>query len=148
MRPSPETVAAREKVFAAALAEDGLRKTHQRLEIIREIAAADDHPAADEILRRVRARVPTLSQDTVYRALAVLVDRGLVERVTTPRATRFDPDHTPHHHFVCDNCGRLEDIGIDVVQAPEVPPLLPGIGEVRTVHVEMCGLCVGCRGQE
>jgi Fur family peroxide stress response transcriptional regulator len=145
MRSGPETIAEREKAFATALAADGLRLTHQRLEIIREMAAADDHPDADEILRRVRVRIPTLSQDTVYRALAALVKRGLVEPVMTPRATRFDPDRSPHHHFVCDHCGRLEDVGADVVQAPKVPEVLPGIGEVRAVHTEMCGLCVECR---
>jgi len=142
---SPEAVAERENVFASALVAEGLRMTHQRHEIIREIAAAGDHPDADEILRRVRKRVPLLSQDTVYRALAVLVRRGLVERITTPRATRFDPDPAPHHHFVCDNCGRLEDVGVDIVRSPEVPSVLPGIGEVRTVHMEMCGICTVCR---
>jgi Fur family peroxide stress response transcriptional regulator len=142
---SPEVIAEREKAFASALVADGLRMTHQRLEIIREIAAADDHPDADEILHRVRRRVPTLSRDTVYRSLAVLVRRGLVKRITTPRATRFDPDPAAHHHFVCDNCGRLEDVGVGVVRSPEVPPMLPGIGEVRAVHVEMRGICAACR---
>lgn len=145
MRSGPETIAEREKAFAAALAADGLRLTHQRLEIIREVAAAEDHPDADEILRRARSRVPTLSQDTVYRALAALVKRGLVEPVMTPRATRFDPDRSPHQHFVCDHCGRLEDVGSDIVQTPQVPATLPGIGEVRAVHMEMCGLCMECK---
>ncbi len=145
------TVAERERRFTSALIEDGLRLTHQRLEIIREIAGVEDHPDAEEVLRRVRVRVPTLSQDTVYRALTVLADRGLITRITTPRATRFDPDTSPHCHFVCDACGRLEDVSEDTVPSlsglvEHLPLTLPGVGEVRTVHVEMCGRCEECQG--
>jgi len=142
----------REQRFASALVHDGLRLTHQRLEIIREIAGAQDHPDAEEILRRARRRVPTLAQDTVYRAMNVLADRGLVRRITTPRATRFDPDTRPHYHFVCDACGRLEDVSEDMVPSlvtpfEELPVMLPGVGEVRAVHVEMCGRCLECQSQ-
>ncbi len=145
MMIGPKMIAEREKRFADALVTDGLRMTHQRLEIIREIAGAEDHPDADEVLRRVRTRVPTLSQDTVYRALAVLVEHGLIARITTPRATRFDPDRSPHQHFICDSCGRLEDVGVDMVKVPESPWVVPGVGEVRTVYVQLCGTCMGCR---
>jgi Fur family peroxide stress response transcriptional regulator len=132
-------IAEREREFAASLAASGMRMTHQRLEIIRELAAADDHPDAELVFRRVRERVPTLAHDTVYRALAVLVTQGLVERIAMPRATRFDPDRTVHHHFVCDRCGRLLDLSPELV-----PAALPGVGRVRSVNLELWGVCDAC----
>jgi Fur family peroxide stress response transcriptional regulator len=139
----------RKQAFARALRADGLRMTHQRLEIIAEVAAATDHPDAELIFNRVRERVPTLSPDTVYRTLDVLVSRGLVRRVLMPRATRFDPDRDLHHHFICDLCGRLVDVMPEVVSnTPVVPPALDGIGDVRLVHLHIWGTCDVCRKRD
>ncbi|MBN1321926.1 MAG: transcriptional repressor [Thermoleophilia bacterium] len=135
----------RQQEFSRALAADGLRLTHQRLEIIREIAASDDHPDAETVYRRVRERVPTISEDTVYRTLDVLVKRGLVTRVLMPRATRFDPEGAAHPHFVCERCGRLLDVGIEALPALQVPGVLPGLGDVHSVHLELWGVCEACK---
>jgi Fur family peroxide stress response transcriptional regulator len=128
-----------------ALKSGGLRMTPQRLEIIREIAKAKDHPDADVILARVRERVPMLSRDTVYRTMDALVDAGLINKILMPRATRFDPDRLPHHHFICERCGKIVDIDADTVSPlPSVPRMLDGIGDVRAVHVHIQGVCHRC----
>jgi len=81
--PVPQSeVERRVEVLSRALREQGLRLTHQRLEIVREIAASDEHPRAETVFRHVRTRVPTVSLDTVYRTLGTLVDHGLVRQVS------------------------------------------------------------------
>jgi Fur family transcriptional regulator, peroxide stress response regulator len=141
-----EFIASREAEFARALAANGLRMTHQRLEIVRELAGAKDHPDAEAILRRVRRRLPMLSPDTVYRTLDVLAGHGLVARIPMPRANRFDPDLTPHHHFVCSRCGRVVDVGVDALgPLPPTPEALEGIGHVDSVHLQVWGVCDECR---
>lgn len=134
----------REGRFAAALKAGGFRLTHQRLEIIKELARARDHPDADTLFRRVRVRVPTISPDTVYRTVSVLVQKHLVERISMPRATRFDPDLSAHHHFVCDRCGRLEDVPEEMLASPAVPEHLLGIGDVESAHLQLRGICSSC----
>lgn len=143
MQRSDDNITQREQRLAAAVREGGLRLTHQRLEIIRELARAADHPDAEELLRRVRVRVPTISLDTIYRTIAVLADRGLVMPIATRHATRFDPDCSPHHHFTCGRCGRLEDVDPDAV-AVGAPPALEGVGKIESVHLEMRGVCLLC----
>ncbi len=145
MRSCGETVAEREASLIAALKDAGLRLTHQRLEIVRELADARDHPDAEQLFRRVQARVPTIALDTVYRTLAIFVERGLVERITTPRATRFDPDLVPHYHFVCTRCGNLRDVEPEIATVL-APDAIPDVGEVRSVRVELHGVCVVCSG--
>ena len=145
MRPSQDDIATRQEAFQRALRADGLRITGQRLEIIREIAGADDHPDADLVFRRVRERLPRLSEDTVYRTLDVLAKRGLVERVPMPRATRFDPRGTPHHHFICDRCGGVVDVPPGLLSSlSPAPEVLEGVGRVRLVHLLIHGLCEVC----
>ena len=48
----------------------GLRLTHQRLEIFRVVAGDKTHPDVETVCEAVRVRVPTISLETVYRALA------------------------------------------------------------------------------
>ncbi|MBN2248531.1 MAG: transcriptional repressor [Coriobacteriia bacterium] len=138
----------REQAFAEALKADGLRMTHQRLEVIRELASATHHPDADELFRAVRERVPTISRDTVYRTLSTLAARGLIERIAATGATRFDPDVSTHHHFVCVRCGRIFDLGTEDIGCLAVPSYLEGVGEITSVRLEVKGLCTGCEAAD
>ncbi len=61
--------------------EEGLKLTHQRLEILRELDKATDHPSAETIHLGVQARIPTMSLDTTYRTLSTFERYGLVSKV-------------------------------------------------------------------
>ncbi len=63
----------------------GIRATHQRTEILRELAGSEEHPDAETILGRVRRRVPAISVDTLYRTLKLLEDKGVIARVASMR---------------------------------------------------------------
>jgi len=136
-------------VLSDALRSSGLRLTHQRLEVAREIAGDDTHPDVESIYRHVRERVPTISLDTVYRTVAVLAELGLVGRVNaTAGATRYDANLARHHHFVCTRCGLIRDIysvSLDSVEAPEEASAL---GTVESVRVQLSGVCKECRRKE
>ena len=79
--------------------KSGVKLTHQRLEIFRELAAAQDHPDAETLFRAVQRRMPTVSLDTVYRTLWMLHRLGLVTTLGPQRdGIRFDANLAPHHH--------------------------------------------------
>src|SRR4030065_507057 len=70
--------------------------THQRREVFRGIAGSTEHPDAETVFRGVRARVPTVSIDTVYRTLWLLHGLGLGTTPGPPRGgVRFRP-HLAH----------------------------------------------------
>jgi Fur family peroxide stress response transcriptional regulator len=124
----------------------GQRLTHQRLEILREISTATDHPSAETVFDRVRARVPPLSLDTVYRSLAAFERLGLVERVPADTGqARYDPDTSFHHHLVCERCGQVADLpsaGLDLAEVLERAAVW---GTVRDVRLILRGTCASCR---
>jgi len=123
----------------------GAKLTHQRLEICREIAGAADHPDAETVCSRVRERVPTISLDTVYRALWLLRDLGLIGTLTTcGPSVRFDGDPTPHHHFVCTRCGTVHDFHSEELDRLRAPRAIRTQGIVQKIHVEMRGTCLRC----
>lgn len=144
MDEKPLNTHQREQAFAEALKSDGLRMTHQRLEVIRELASATQHPDVDELFRAVRERVPTISRDTVYRTLATLVSRGLIERIAVPGAARFDPDVSLHHHFMCVQCMRIFDLGDDDLGGLVVPEGLTGVDKIISARLEIKGVCAEC----
>ena len=64
--------------FKEGLRQSGMKRTSQRIEVFRELAKSGNHPHAEGICKGVRKRVPTISQDTVYRTLWTLLDLGLI----------------------------------------------------------------------
>ena len=110
MKIKKKEVEQRMKNFQTVCRDEGIKLTHQRMEIFREIAQTDDHPDADQVFQRVRGRIPTVSLDTVYRTLWLLNDLGLVVTLSSSRErARFDANLTSHHHFVCGQCGFTRD---------------------------------------
>ena len=134
---------------AQTLRRKGLRVTHQRVEIFRELAATDEHPEAETVYRRVSERVPTISRDTVYRTLATLEEHGLVSRVEVLGGpARYDADTEPHHHFVCTRCGAVKDFRSRALDDLPVPRSVKAIGRVTSTHVQVRGVCSECLGRK
>lgn len=148
--PVPESeVECRVAAFSQALRESGLRLTHQRLEVAREIARSEAHPDTETVYRKVRSRVPTISLDTVYRTLAALEGLGLVARVdATAGPMRYDANLEHHHHFVCTRCGLIRDVYYPALDSVDAPDLGDEVGTVESVRVQLRGVCRGCRERE
>lgn len=131
--------------FRRMFAENGLKLTHQRLEIYHELVSAVDHPGAETVWRRVRDRVPTISLDTVYRTLAVLRQYGLAARVPVDGDTaRFDGNVAPHHHLACECCGRIDDLPLEEFDPSRFQDSVAHWGQVRDAQVVIRGICRRC----
>ena len=66
MTTDPSGVERRMAHFETVCRDSGIKLTHQRLEIFREVAQTGDHPDAEKVYQGVRERMPTVSLDTVY----------------------------------------------------------------------------------
>jgi Fur family peroxide stress response transcriptional regulator len=149
MPVAPAEVQRRIDVLSRALRESGLRLTHQRLEVVREIAQSDEHPDVERIYNAVRRRVPTISLDTVYRTMATLSSLELVKRVSAvPGPTRFDANVGHHHHFVCTRCGSIRDVDDEELDAVRAPRATASLGTVESIEVQLRGICNDCREKE
>lgn len=144
-----EEAQARVDRFSQAMRDSGIRLTHQRLEVFREVAGTGDHPDAETVFRLVRERMPTISLDTVYRTLWLLNDMGLVTTLGPQRGrVRFDANASPHHHFVCSKCGMVADFYSSEFDCLDVPAEVENIGDVTTTNVQFRGICSWCREKE
>ncbi len=127
----------------------GIKLTHQRLEIFREIAASAAHPDIDTVYRAVQVRMPTVSQDTVYRTLWLLRDLGLATTLGPQQdGVRFDANLDPHHHFVCMRCSLVRDFENVDLNALPLPESLKQLGRIVDARVEVRGICAKCVRQK
>jgi Fur family transcriptional regulator, peroxide stress response regulator len=141
--------ARRVEELSLGLRDSGLRLTHQRLEIVRVIAADRTHPDVETVYEAVRKRVPTISLDTVYRTLATLTERGLITRVQfLPGPARYDVNQARHHHFVCTRCGLVRDIEDRDLDAIQATAAVTRIGRPEAVTVQFRGVCDACQSEE
>lgn len=134
--------------FLETCRRQGVKATHQRVEILRELAGSEEHPDAEMIFTRVRKRIPTISVDTVYRTLRLFEEKGVIARVGSMRdRARFDANTERHHHFVCTECGLIGDFYSDEMDRLPVSGEVSEMGSVEGVYVELRGICRTCRQQ-
>ena len=135
--------------FREKLKESGIRLTHQRLEIIREVVSYKGHPSVSDVYEALRSRMPTLSLDTVYRTMKKLSEMSLINPVGYSKdGARFDADRTPHHHFLCSICGEAYDFRCPSLDAIEIPEEVKIMGRVKSSRMEFRGICNDCMEKE
>ena len=127
------------------LQSSGLRCTAQRYALIEFLSEHKGHPTAAEIFEAVNRVDPRSSRATTYNNLRDLVKAGLVREVAVEgRAGRFDLEGMPHHHFVCDRCGNVEDV--DWYDVPKPTKRSLGKRVVRECQLIFRGFCAKCAG--
>lgn len=124
----------------------GVRITPQRTAILQYLLSHRTHPTADEIYRAIQPSYPNVSVATVYNNLRAFQEAGLVRELTAgDHASRFDVNMVPHHHAVCDRCGKIVDF-----YHPQLDGLAEAMEEelgftVTEQRIEVHGLCRECR---
>jgi Fur family transcriptional regulator, peroxide stress response regulator len=125
------------------LESSGLRCTAQRYAVMAFLVEHTGHPTAAEIFEGVNRLDPRSSRATTYNNLRDLVQAGLVREVAMEgRAARFDAKGMRHHHFICDRCGKVEDMAWYNVPRPAAGSL--GKRVLRECELIFRGLCTKC----
>jgi Fe2+ or Zn2+ uptake regulation protein len=131
--------------LAALLRERGLRATSQRVVMHRLLRDHDRHLSAEELLSEASERLPGVSLPTVYATLELFEQLGIVRRVNGGGGTLlWDTRADAHHHMICRNCGRIEDMEtpLDLERARR-SAARSGFQPDRA-EVVVSGLCANC----
>ena len=126
------------------LRASGLRCTPQRFGVLRYLADGPHHATAEEIFTALTRKGPLVSRATVYNTLKELARAGLVREFPSEgNAARYDASLDPHHHFVCDGCGSVEDLAWFELPAGAGKAGLGG-HRIRSYEVIFRGTCRRC----
>lgn len=128
------------------LHKHGMRMTPQRqlvLDAVRELG----HATPDEVCRRVQGTAETVNITTVYRALDVLEEIGLVRHTHLGHgAPTYSADEHEHVHLVCHRCGHIDEVPTDLMD--DLADLLQrrrGFA-LDATHLALSGFCRECGG--
>ena len=124
----------------------GYRMTPQR-EMILDAIHDEGHITADDIFQRVRAKSPAVNLATVYRTLELLKELDIVTAIDTgDGCVHYElAGGQPHHHLVCEGCGRTLELDCDVL-LPLEDELCKRYGfTVNFNHLALFGTCPRCQ---
>ncbi len=98
------------KIFQNFLVKKGLKLTKERISVLKEIFSFKRHFEPEHLYLRIRESGLKASRASVYRTLNLLVESGLLEKVTrTEKGNVYE--HTigreHHDHMICDKCGEI-----------------------------------------
>jgi Fur family ferric uptake transcriptional regulator len=147
--PAVEVSASPREKLEEFLATRGLRLTPERSAIVDEVFSSHLHFDGDELAARLVNRPGTVrvSRATVYRALRLMVEAGLLRRVARPNGREVyehDYGYPQHDHFICRVCGELIEF-----QNGAISEILEEVAARNSFRVsghrlEVYGLCSKC----
>jgi Fur family ferric uptake transcriptional regulator len=139
LRPSPEDE-------ADLLRRHDLQVTAQRLAVMRAVSARP-HVPADEVVEMVKGQIGAISRQTVYDALTLLAEKGLLRRIQFAGSPARYEDRVAdnHHHIICRICGVVVDVDCAVGETPCLTAADDAGFEIDDAEVVYWGRCDRCR---
>jgi Fur family peroxide stress response transcriptional regulator len=132
------------------LREHHVRITPQRQLVLEYLIEKKNHPTVETIFQAVNQKEPSLSLATIYNALKVFVEEGLVIELTSgDDGIHYDYYGHPHFHVMCVSCGKIIDVDYpeyaqDLAKINRIAVEKTGYA-VHDNHVEVQGLCPDCQ---
>ena len=132
------------------LNQEGFRLTNQRQKILEVIKNAPEgkHLSAEDIHQKLSDSGESIGISTVYRALHLLANLGLIRELALSEERKFyelcHPFMNVHHHMVCAQCGRVQEFEeASILNLGSEEALRRGFSLIDcqfTVHV-ICDVC-------
>jgi len=129
------------------LKENKVKLTNERREIISVLENTKFPLSPNDIFLRITPKLPKANLTTVYRNLEMLEGLNLVKRLAFNK-TNFSyelvNDRLHHHHVICKNCGRVEDLeNVSEKFVKEVASQTKF--KIADHNLEFFGLCESCQ---
>ena len=134
--------------YEELLSSANLRTTNNRIRVL-EVVGNNSFPLSAKDIFNTLDRSSSINRVTVYRILDLLVEHGVVERISTGgRAFYYglapNSHHAPHPHFYCKSCGQMdclspESLSVDMEAFKKTFP-----GQIEKVEVRIDGICKNC----
>ena len=122
------------------------RNTLQRQIILDTIKSLDMHPTTEELYLEIQKKHPVIGKSTIYRNLKQLAEDGAIKQIVMDMdgIVRYDKSSKPHNHFICDICGKIFDVDIDL-DSSAIGIIESKYGLKTSRHaIEFFGVCSNC----
>ena len=137
-----------QEIYKKMLTGAGLEPTDKRLRVLKAVSTHDGPMAASKIHETLNQTTP-INRVTVYRILDLLVEKKIVEKISTGgRAFCYglapNEYHPAHPHFYCKSCGQLYCLNPDTLKV-EIDGLKKTFpGRIDKFEMRLDGICQNC----
>ncbi|HHW98991.1 MAG TPA: transcriptional repressor [Firmicutes bacterium] len=133
----------------ALLKEKNLRLTPQREAVLRILLDCQEHLTAEDIYDRTRAEYPEIGLATIYRALELFEELGLVSKLDFGDGGRryesaLDKDH---HHLICMDCGQIAEFNEDLLDELQETIARESGFRILNHSLRFFGYCSKCKNK-
>lgn len=130
------------------LESSGLGATRNRL-LILDVIGSNNCPLSAQDIYETLSRNHAINRVTVYRILDLLVEHGLIERLSGGGRSFFyglapNDHHRPHPHFYCRNCGNMHCLSPESLSVDTQPLQRTFPGQIESVEIRVDGICRNC----
>lgn len=146
----PESLELAWHLFVEDLRKAGARITTARKIVFHDVMTRGDHFRADELAVALASGKNRVSRGTVYRTLALMVEKGFVRTIrdgdTHLHYERiYGRKH--HEHMVCESCGDFIEFEAAALTR-EIEKQCQGLGFAERTHrLTVFGICRDCQAQ-
>ena len=140
-----QTPGALEQDIREKFRRSGYTLTSQRRAVLEALKEARGHPSAEDVYLIVKKNNPRVALGTVYQALSVLEEIGVVgSKHWSESPTRYDLNLEPHLDIRCVRCSEVAEIpGVELRELEEhIRDNTPYDVTRTTMVIE--GLCPAC----
>lgn len=125
-----------------------LEPTGNRMQVL-EIIGNNSFPLSAAEIHKTMDRSCRINKVTVYRILDLLVEKSIVERISTGgRASYYgmapNEFHTSHPHFYCTTCGQMDCLNPETftIEMENFTKTFPG--RIDKLEMRLDGVCKNC----
>lgn len=133
------------------LKEKGLKFTNQRKDIYDFfLKNQDKHMSAEEILSEIEKVNSEIGLATIYRTLQLFTDTGIIVKHDfddgrSRYELKTDNDVHNHHHLICQVCGKIIEVNMDLMDELEKEIEDEYDFEITNHIVKLYGHCKDCK---
>lgn len=134
--------------FVEFLESRGKRVTQQRRFLVEQVFSRHEHFEADDLVEEfAHGSDQKISRPTIYRALAEMVEAGLLRKMSLQGRTVYEHDYgyPQHDHLHCSECQKLIEFQSDELVALRKAVAAEHDFQVDGHRLVITGICKDCR---
>ena len=126
------------------LREHGIKVTPQRLSIVEELYGKV-HMSVDDLYTAIKKKFPSISLATVYKNINAMLEKSFILEVKIPhQKSKYELVKESHSHVLCEACGKVEDITLDLGDITQVAVNLTDY-KINDDALVLSGICPSCK---
>lgn len=121
----------------------------QREMILEIIKNTRIHPTSEEVYEMAKEKDSKISKSTVYRNINILVENGIIEKISMKNSPdRLDYIQKMHYHVICEKCGKVFDFYYDFEKEKILESIKKQTGLIiKTESITIEGVCDKCKSK-